>query len=316
MWQFLFKRLAAAILVVAAASMLTFGILHLTPGDTPVTILKHAFIGIEQEPTDSEVTNITNRYKLDEPLDKQYFSWIKEAVRGNLGESYVYRTSVAQIIGLRFPATVLLALVSVALSLLIAIPVGVFSAARRNSVFDHLSRLCALFAVSIPSFWLALLLIIVFSLQLDLFSVAGFRQISDVVLPCVTIAAGMSAVTMRMMRSCMLEILNQDYILTAKAKGLHESVVVWRHALRNAFLPVITIVGLQFGHMLGGTVVVETVFAWPGLGKLLIDSILAKDIPMVQGIIVLIATSYAVVNLLVDLAYVLMDPRIRYGREV
>ncbi|GAB6155839.1 ABC transporter permease [Desulfosporosinus burensis] len=315
MWRFILKRLAATILVVVAASILTFGILHLTPGSTPVTILKYAFIGLEEIPTDAEITEITARYKLSDPLYKQYYRWIKQAVQGNLGDSYVYRVPVAELIRLRFPATALLAALSVALSLLIAIPLGILCAVKRNSFFDHLGRISALFAVSMPSFWLAYLLIIIFSLGFDLFPVAGFRSVSSLVLPCVTLAAGMGAVTMRIMRSSMLDVMSQDYILTARAKGLYETGVVSKHALKNAFLPVVTVVGLQFGHMLGGSVIVETVFAWPGIGKLLIDSIFAKDIPMVQGCILLIATTYALVNLLVDLSYALMDPRIRYGRE-
>jgi len=315
MWKFILKRSAATILVVVAASILTFGILHLTPGSTPVTILKYAFIGLEEIPTEAEITEITERYMLNEPLYKQYYCWLKQAVQGDLGDSYVYRLPVAELISLRFPATVLLAGLSVALSLSMAIPLGILCAVKRNTFFDHLGRISALFAVAMPSFWLAYLLIIIFSLGFDFFPVAGFRGISSLVLPCVTLAAGMGAVTMRMMRSSMLEVMSQDYILTARAKGLYETGIISRHALKNAFLPVVTVVGLQFGHMLGGSVIVETVFAWPGIGKLLIDSIFAKDIPMVQGCVLLIATTYALVNLLVDLSYALMDPRIRYGRE-
>ncbi|SDG30945.1 ABC transporter permease [Desulfosporosinus hippei] len=315
MGRFICKRLAATILVIVAASMLTFGILHLTPGSTPATILKYAFIGLEEIPTDAEITEITTRFKLSDPLYQQYYRWIKQALRGDLGDSYVYRLPVAELIGLRFPATALLAVLSVTLSLLISIPLGILCAVKRNTFFDHFNRLLALFAVAMPSFWLAYLLIIVFSLGFNLFPVAGFRSLSSLVLPCVTLAAGMGAVTLRIMRSSMLEVMGQDYILTARSKGLYERSVIAKHALKNAFLPVVTVVGLQFGHMLGGSVIVETVFSWPGIGKLLIDSIFAKDIPVVQGCILLIAGTYALVNLLVDLSYALMDPRIRYGRE-
>lgn len=315
MWRFIFERLAATIMVVVAASMLTFGILHLTPGSTPMTILKYAFIGIEEIPTEAEITEIIARYKLSDPLYQQYYRWIKQVVQGELGDSYVYRLPVAELIALRFPATALLAALSVALSLLISVPLGILCAVKRNSFFDHFSRILALLVVAMPSFWLAYLLIIVFSLGFNLFPVAGFRGASSLVLPCVTLAAGMGAVTLRIMRSGMLEVMGQDYILTARSKGLYERGVITKHALKNAFLPVVTVVGLQFGHMLGGSVIVETVFSWPGIGKLLIDSIFAKDIPVVQGCILLIATSYALVNLLVDLSYALLDPRIRYGRE-
>ncbi len=314
MWQFIIKRLMATVLVIVATSMLTFGILNLTPGETGAVILKHAFIGIDETPEKSSVTDINKRYKLNNPLYKQYFTWSKEAVRGNLGTSYVYHMPVSELLKSKLPATALLAGISVILSLLIAIPLGILCAVKRNSIVDHLCRLGALLSVSMPSFWLGLLLIILFSLRLDLFPVAGYQGFSSLVLPCVTLSVSMAAVTLRIMRAKMLDVLNQDYILTARSKGLNGGKVIKRHALRNTLSPVITVVGLQFGHLLGGSVVVETVFAWPGIGKLLVDSILAKDIPVVLGCILFITTVYAVINLLVDLSYALLDPRISYGR--
>jgi len=316
MLLYISKRLAATVLVVVAASMLTFLILNLAPGVTPVLILKYAFIGLEEAPTDSEIAAITERLNLNAPLYKQYFWWFKEVLGGNLGTSYVYGLPVSTLLLSKLPATALLAVASTVISLLISIPLGTVSAIKRNTLIDHFCRLGALSAISMPNFWLGLILIIIFSLKLDLFPVTGYGKMEHLVLPCLTLGAGMAAVTTRIMRSSMLEVLSQDYIVTAKAKGLSETTIIFRHAIRNALLPVVTVAGLQFGHLLGGSVIVETVFAWPGVGKLLVDSILARDIPLIQGCILLVATAYALVNLFVDLSYALLDPKIRYGREL
>lgn len=312
---YILRRLAAAVLVVAAASALTFFVLHLSPGSTPVIILKHAFIGLEEVPNQSEIDAVTRQFNLTAPLYMQYFYWLGEALRGNLGNSYTYGVPVSHLLLAKLPATIILALVSTAVSLAIAIPLGVISAVKRNSAADHLCRMGALLAVSMPNFWLGLVLIILFSLKLDLLPVSGYGGIRHIILPCITLGASMAAVTTRIMRSSMLEVLSQDYIVTARAKGLSEKAVVLRHALRNALLPIITVGGLQFGHLLGGAAIVETVFAWPGIGKLLVDSILARDMPLIQGCILLIAAFYALINLLVDLFYAVLDPKISYGRN-
>ncbi|HBT20559.1 MAG TPA: glutathione ABC transporter permease GsiC [Peptococcaceae bacterium] len=314
MLLYISKRLAATVLVIVAASMLTFLILNLIPGVTPIMILKYAFIGLEEVPNDSEIATIIERFNLNDPLYKQYFRWLMEVLGGNLGTSYVYGLPVSTLLLSKLPATVLLAATSTVFSLVISIPLGIVSAINRNTLIDHFCRLGSLFFVSMPNFWLGLILIIIFSLKLDLFPVTGYGKLEHLVLPCLTLGSGMAAVTTRVMRSSMLEVLNQDYIITARAKGLSETIVIFRHAVRNALLPVITVAGLQFGHLLGGSVIVETVFSWPGVGKLLVDSILARDIPLIQGCILLIATAYALINLFVDLFYALLDPKIRYGR--
>ncbi len=315
MWPYLIKRLAATMLVVVAASALTFFVLHLAPGATPVLILKYTFIGLEEIPTDSEIAEISDRFKLNAPLYLQYFRWLKEAVSGNLGMSFVYSQPVAELLMIKLPATALLAALSSMLSLAVAVPLGMITAVRRNTLIDQLGRIAALFAVSMPGFWLALILIIVFSIKLDLLPVAGYGGFLHFILPCVTLAAGMSAVIMRIMRSSVLDVMGQDYIMTARSKGLSETAVFTGHALKNAMLPVITVAGLQFGHLLGGSVIVETIFGWPGIGKLLVDSIFARDVPMIQGCILLVAAAYATVNLCVDVVYALIDPRISYGED-
>lgn len=312
MWLYVIKRLAATILVVVAASALTFGILHMAPGATPVLVLKYAFIGMEEVPTDFEIADITRRFNLDAPLLLQYFWWLREALSGSLGTSYVYGQPVAELLMLKLPATALLALISSLVSLLLAVPLGMYSALKRNTLLDHAGRLITLFAVSMPGFWLGMVLIIVFSIKLDLLPVTGYGGFSHLVLPCLTLGAGMSAVTMRMMRSSVLEVMGQDFITTARSKGLSEAAVFRDHAFKNALLPVLTVAGLQFGHLLGGSVIVETVFSWPGLGKLLVDSIFARDLPMIQGCVLLVASAYALINLLVDFLYALIDPRIHY----
>ncbi|MFZ5944646.1 MAG: ABC transporter permease [Bacillota bacterium] len=195
--------------------------------------------------------------------------------------------------------------------MIIAVPLGILSAVKRNSVIDYAYRLGALLGVSMPNFWLGLLLIIMFSLKLNLFSVTGYGELKHLVLPSVTLGIGMVSITTRIMRVGILEVLHQDYILTARSKGLTEKEIIWRHALPNALIPVVTIIGLQFGHLLGGSIIVAAVFTWPGIGKLLMDSILAKDIPVVQGCVLLMATMYTLVNLLVDLSYALLNPKIR-----
>ena len=199
-------------------------------------------------------------------------------------------------------------------SLLIAIPAGVISAVKHNSFVDHGVRIGAMLGATIPNFWLALLLILLFSVTWDWFPVFGYGTASHIVLPAVTLGAGMAAVTTRLIRAGMLEVLKQDYIISARAHGISEKRVIFRHALKNAFIPVITVIGMQLGHLLEGTVIVESIFAWPGLGKLLVDSIYARDYAVIQACVLLFAVFFVLINLLVDLLYVILDPRIRYDR--
>lgn len=214
------------------------------------------------------------------------------------------------------PATALLAFSSTILSILIAIPLGVLSAYKQNTPLDYACLAYSAFFISIPNFWFALILILIFSLYLGILPVAGFGSLAHLILPSITLATGMSAITTRLTRSSLLEVLGQDFIVTARAKGLSESVILYRHALRNALIPVVTIVGIQMGHLLSGAVIVETVFGWPGIGKLLADSIEARDIPMIQGCVVFIAAMFSIVNLLVDDSYRFLDPRVKYGEKL
>lgn len=313
MLEYIAKRTAIAVFVVFATSALTFLLLSLIPGDTAVMLIQRVFVGdITYNPSRMEIEAAQEIFQLGNPLWMQYMHWINNALHGDLGTSYISGRGVLDEILVRLPATIELAIVATILSLLIAIPLGVISAARQNTKIDYLSMALATFFMSMPNFWLGLILILVFSLHLDLLPVAGYGGLKHLILPAVTLCAGMMSVTLRLTRSSVLEVLRLDYITTAKAKGMGERRILYKHVLKNAMIPVITIVGLQLGYLLGGTVIVETIFAWPGIGKLLIDSINARDIPMIQGCVVLIAIIFSLVNMLVDISYHFIDPRIKY----
>lgn len=257
---------------------------------------------------------------LDRPVYVQYLDWLGRALRGDLGRSFLrHRMPVGEAISGRLPVTIELTLLAIVVSLAIAIPLGVMAALRRNSPVDVGCTILAITGISLPSFFLGILLILFLSVLLRWLPSSGFvpfpadplGNLRHMLMPAVTLGTSMAAVTMRMMRSSLLEVTTQDYIRTARSKGLAERAVILRHALKNASLPVVTVVGLQVGHLLGGAVVVETVFALPGIGKLGIDSILLRDFPTVQGVVLFMATGFVVVNLLVDLLYSGLDPRIR-----
>jgi len=309
------KRLGIVILVVVGATALVFFMLHYIPGETADVMARYIFIGnIEIEPSNEDVALISQYYDLDKPLIVQYFSWLSESLQGNLGTSYKTGQPVLDEIVIRLPATIKLAVVSILVSLIIGLPLGIVAAIKQNSILDYLCSTGAVIGVSIPNFWLALLLILVFSIYLDLTPVMGSGSVEHIILPSITLGTGMAAVTARLTRSSMLEVIRQDYIRTARGKGLSEITIVVRHAMKNALIPVITIIGLEMGHLLGGTVIVETIFAWPGIGKLLIDAISQRDLPIIQGCVVFITIMYVFVNLIVDLSYSIFDPRIRYER--
>ena len=295
--------------------MLTFLVMQFAPGD-PAEMIATARYGIDG--LNSETINrIRAEEGLDAPTHIQYLKWLNRLLHGDLGCSLSTGKSVSTEILSRFPATLRLTLASMVVSIVIAIPVGIISATRQYSVIDNISMFGALIGVSMPNFWLGLLLMLVFSLYLGLLPVCGYGDgsIRYVLLPAITLGTGMAAMTTRLIRSSMLESLKQDYITLARAKGLSEGVVVWKHALRNALIPVITIVGLQFGSLLEGAVIVETVFAWPGAGKLLVESIFERDYAMIKGCVLFVAIIFVLVNLIVDILYAYLDPRIRYEKK-
>ena len=305
MFQYIIKRLISTIPVLIGISLLLFFMLRMLPGD-PAQVLAG------QMATPEEVENIRHQLGLDRPIYVQYAVFFSRLVQFDLGRSARTQNPVTEEIWARLPNTVLLALVAITLACLFGIPAGIVSAVRPYTWIDYLVTSGALFGISMPVFWLGLMLVVVFSILLHWLPAGGTGSWKHVILPSVTLAAFVVAFIARMTRSTMIEVLSQDYTTTARSKGLREEVVIVKHALKNALIPIITVVGLQFGLLLGGAVLTETVFAWPGIGRLIVDSILARDYPMIQGTILVFGLLYIFVNLVVDLIYAYVDPRIRY----
>jgi peptide/nickel transport system permease protein/oligopeptide transport system permease protein len=305
MVNYLIKRLFSTIPVLIGISLLLFFMLRLLPGD-PAQVLAG------QMATPQEIENIRQQLGLDRPIYEQYANYLSRLVRFDLGRSARTQNPVTEEIWARLPNTLLLAVVAITLACLFGIPAGIISAVRPYSWIDYLVTTSALFGMSMPVFWLGLMLVVIFSIILKWLPAGGTGSWQHVILPSITLAAFVVAFIARMTRSTMLETLSQDFTTTARSKGLKERVVVIKHALKNAMIPIITVVGLQFGLLLGGAVLTETVFAWPGLGRLIVDSILARDYPVIQGTILIFGLLYIMVNLVVDLIYALVDPRIRY----
>ncbi len=312
--KYFIKRAGFMALTLFAVCALTFFLMNVIPGGTANLVLKHTFVGLEESVTEEQLNQISDRYDLDDPLYLQFFRWIKEAVlKGDIGTSYVFKKPVLYLLALRLPATIQLALVSMLIAILAGVSLGIYSALRENKISDHILRIVTLFGVSMPGFWVALLLILIFSLKLKLVPVTGYGSLENLLLPAAALSLHSIAAVMRVTRTSMLETLGQEYIRFAKAKGLPLWKIVSRHALKNAMLPVITVIGFQMGSLLGGAVVIEKIFAWPGIGSLLVDSISARDLPVVQGCVLAIVTMFLFVHFFVDMLYTHLDPRIRYG---
>lgn len=305
MLNYLIKRLFSTVPVLIGISLLLFFMLRMLPGD-PAQVLAG------QMATPEEIENIRHQLGFDRPIYEQYAVYMGQLVRFDLGRSARTQNPVIMEIWARLPNTMLLAVVAIGLACLIGIPAGIISAVRPYSWIDYLVTITALFGLSMPVFWLGLMLVVVFSVVLKWLPAGGTGGWQYVILPSITLASFVVAFIARMTRATMLETLSQDFTTTARSKGLAEKVIVIKHALRNALIPIITVVGLQFGLLLGGAVLTETVFAWPGIGRLIVDSILARDYPMIQGVILIFGLLYILVNLAVDLIYGFVDPRIRY----
>ena len=311
--QYLIKRLMAALPVLFIVSVVVFLFIRIIPGD-PATAL------LGRNASSAEIEAVRAKMGLDRPLPVQYVTWVAHALKGDLGNSVINGRPIAGAILERLPHTMALAFLAILISMAIAIPSGVTAAVNQNRVADRAVMLFSLLGVSLPSFWVGILFIILFSVKLQWFPASGYVSIYEnlfqglryLLLPALSLALVMAAVSARMARSAMLDVLRQDYIRTARAKGLGRMAVVVRHGLKNAMIPVITVIGLDFGWLLGGTVVIETVFGIPGMGRLVVYSILNRDYPVVQGVILYMAVIYMLVNLLVDFIVTLMNPRIRY----
>jgi peptide/nickel transport system permease protein len=301
---FFLRRLVVVIPTVIGAVTLVFFFLHMIPGD-PVEVM----LGETAQQADKE--RLRQELGLNQPLYVQYGRFMAGVVEGDLGSSYFYRRPVVQVIAERVPATVELALAAFLVAGLIAIPLGIIAALREGTAVDNAAVLFSLVGVSLPNFWLGPLLIILFSIKLGWFPVSGKAGLASLVLPAITLGAAFAAILSRMTRASLLERLGEDYLMVARAKGLPKWKVILKHALRNALIPIITVMGLQIGALLSGAIITENVFSWPGIGTLLINAIEARDYPLVQGCILFISLSYVFVNLLTDLFYGWVDPRIR-----
>jgi ABC-type dipeptide/oligopeptide/nickel transport system permease component len=301
------RRLLRAIPVVIGVMTLVFFMIHLLPGDPAEEI---AAGGVAATPEQIEAIRV--RLGLNKPLHEQYWRFVKNTAQGDLGRSIYRNQPVSTMIRDRVGATLQLTLAGIGVAILIGVPLGIVAAVRQNSWVDSASMTVALTGVAMPSFWLGLLLIWLFAVRLNWVPIIGGGGLKGLILPAFTLGFGAAALIARLVRSSMLEVLRQDYMMTARAKGLTGRVVVLNHGLKNALIPVVTIVGLQFGNLLGGAVVIETVFARQGIGRMAIDGILTKDFPVVQGTVLFAALVYVTVNLAVDLLYSVLDPRIRY----
>ena len=314
MLAYILKRLLAMVPVLLLVSMVIFFLIHLTPGD-PVDVM------LGEEATVEARDALRRELGLDRPLPLQYALWLGRVVQGDLGRSIRSNQPVSEAILQRLPITLELSALAMLISLTIALPAGIIAAVRRNSNADVASTVFSLIGVSMPNFLLAVLLIYLLSLQLRLLPPLGYvsptedlgANLKGMIMPALTLGTALAAVVARLTRSSLLEVLNQDYVRTAWAKGLRERVVIQRHVMKNSLIPVVTVVGLQLGNLLGSAIVTETIFALPGVGRLVIDSIFQRDFPLVQGVVLYLALMFLLINLVVDLMYAYLDPRIRYS---
>jgi ABC-type dipeptide/oligopeptide/nickel transport system permease component len=302
---YILRRLALMVPVALLVTIIVFTLIHLTPGD-PV----RSYLG--EEATPQAVEALRHQLGLDQPLPVQYLEYLGSLARLDLGASAHFGTPVTGEIASRLPYTAELAVAALAMAVVLGVLGGVVAALRRNTVVDLAISAVSVLGISMPTYWLGLMLIVVFAVQLRLLPAAGADSPAGIVLPAITLGLLSVGLIARMTRSSLLEVLAQDYVRTARAKGVPPARVVLAHALRNALVPILTAIGLQLGALLGGAVLTESVFGWPGVGRLLLDSIFSRDYPMVQGLVLLFAVTYIVVNLLVDLLYAVVDPRVRY----
>ena len=304
MIRYLGLRLLLAIPALWLIVTMVFLLAHVVPGDPVQQMLGE---GAQQQ----DIQQLRHELGLDLPLPVQYAKYLTGVVRGNLGESIRFQEPVAEVVLSRYPATLELSFFALLVCAGIAIPAGVFAASKRGTAADHAVGVFTLFGLSVPNFALGPVLILVFSVLIGWFPVSGRGGISHLILPSITLGAALAAILARMVRTSVIEELSSDYVRTARAKGLRESAVLFKHAFRNALIPILTIIGLQFGTLLAGTIVTETIFSWPGIGRLSVQAIEARDYPLLQGCILLIAVSYVAVNLLTDVVYAFVDPRVR-----
>src|SRR5499426_2638774 len=306
MKAYVLRRLWQSALTLVGVSLLVFVILRVIPGDPAKMLLPE---GAPQ----SAVEELNRALGLKEPIWVQYAIFLRSVARGDFGQSFQYKAPALRVVVERLPATIELALTAMVLTVLVGVSIGVLAAVRRGTGYDYAGTVLAVLGQSVPNFWLGIMLILLFGVTLRWLSTSGFQGWAYLILPGLTLAAFPTALVARLTRSSLLEIFGQEYIRTGRAKGVGERVVILRHALKNATIPLLTLLGLQIGTLLGGAVITESIFAWPGMGKLVVDAIFFRDFPVVQTVLILSATIFVAINLLVDLLYTVLDPRIRYG---
>jgi|TARA_B100001750_G_scaffold247998_1_gene276116 peptide/nickel transport system permease protein len=294
-------------------SIISFLLLNFAPGDAAEITLKRQNSGIS--PSKEAVAALRQELGLDASLPVRYGRWVSDAVRGDLGESYRTGSSISGELFRRMPATLLLATTALALAVAVGIPLGILAAVKRGTWLDTACRMLALVGAAIPSYVMAPALMLLFAVKLDWLPAIGYGSPEQLILPAVALSFGTMAQLMRLTRASVLEILGQDYMRTARAKGLTETVIVWRHGLKNALLPVVTVLGTSTGYLLGGAIIIETIFGWPGVGQFMITGITQRDYPVVQGFVVYIAVIFLLVNLIVDISYRWLDPRLHFDRQ-
>lgn len=304
MLAFLIRRLIHAVFVIFGVSVIIFVLMYLTGDPTSVMVPNDA--------TPEQIADLRHRMGFDRPIYVQYGLFVEHAVQGDFGYSYRIQQPALNLVLQRVPMTLRLAGASVAISLIIAIPIGILAAVKRNSIFDRISMIGVLFGQSMPTFWFGIMAILLVSVKLHWLPTSGYLGPKYIILPALTLGLYTSAVVARILRSSLIDVLNRDYIRTARSKGLEQRAVLLRHALKNAAIPVITVIGLQIGYLLGGSVVTETVFSYPGMGLLAIQAIRGRDMPVVQAFVICTAVVIVLINLLVDLLYTYLDPRVQY----
>ena len=304
MTRYVARRLTLSLLILFGVTVVVFALIHLAPGD-PARLM------LDDTAPEEEVRAMRKTLGLDRPLPLQYWLFLSNALRGDLGRSLYYKQPALGIILEHLPATVELTFAALLVSLVVAVPMGILSAVRRDSIWDYAGMLLATVGQATPVYWLGLMFILLFSVQWTLLPSSGRGGLENLVMPAVTLGAPLMALVTRLVRSGTLDILGEDYIRTARAKGVSERRVIYRHALRNMLIPLVTVVGLQLGALLGGAVITETIFAWPGVGRLIVTAITARDYPLVQAATLLVSVYFVAINLLLDVLYVCIDPRIR-----
>lgn len=306
------KRLLLAVPMLFGMSIVVFLIIHLVPGDPVLAVL-----GLHATP--ELVAQMRSNLGLDEPLPVQYLSWLEGVLHGDFGFDYRGGDSIGSLLASRLPVTLELSAIALVLAVVVAVPLGVLSAVRRGRAADRVTQVGSMLGISVPDFWLGIMLILVFSLGLGMFPSAGWvpltqdpwENIRHALLPAIALAAGLAGVLVRITRASMLEVLQQHYVLSLRSRGIRESSVVFKHALRNAAIPIVTVIGMQAGYLLGGAIIVEQIFALPGVGRLVIDSVLQRNYPVVQGAVLVIGALFVLVNLVADMLYIVLNPRLR-----